>query len=236
MSSNPASETRLSPEQRRRQSLTRKRVFTAAMGGPDIQRRFIVRQRLGFAGLVALGLGAMFAGALLIELPSADLLWPIGGAAAFALILSSLLRLRGRFFQPLFFGLGLVAGGLAIGWALPGDLETLPILLLATLLIGSGLAGAVVIGLAYKAERSSFREFLWVGPWLLAALAAAWFLPASELTLAICGAVAVLLSYGLVRACREALAIYQPSEVLTAAADVVPLAFLASFRWLWGRD
>lgn len=225
-----------SPEQRRRRSMLRKPVFTVAMAAPDVQRKFLSSQRFLFALQVFLGLAGMFAAALLLPRPGIDLLWPLAGATGFLLALSFVSRLRLRWLQPLAFSAGLIVAGLAVGWLLQPGPDLLNRLLNPTLAVGGLLLGLTVNSLLFRRERSGWAEYLLNGPWLVGVLAGMWFFPAGESLMAASGLAGVLLAYCALRAGPEALPVYQPNQTLAASADVIPLACIASFRWLWGRD
>lgn len=225
-----------SPEQRRRQSMLRKPVFTAAMAGPDVQHKFLTRQRFLFAFQVLLGLAGMFAAAWVLPRPGMDLLWPLVGVTAFLLALSFVSRMRLRWLQPLAFSGGMIAAGLAVGWLFKPGPDLLNQLLNPTLAVGGLLFGLALNSLLPGRGRSAWAEYLLAGPWLAIVLAVMWFFPAGEWLMAASGLAGVVLAYCAVRAGPEALPIYQPNQALAASADVLPLACIASFRWLWGRD
>ncbi len=224
------------PEHRRHRLLVAPAVFTVDQAGPDIQRRFLARQRLLFTLLIGAGLGCMLLATLVLERPAPDLLWPLGGGAVFLLLASAFSRLRFRRLQAVFFGLGLLAAGLVVGWTLPVVRDRTALLLNPTIVVGLGLLGCWLNALLWKKPRSAWVEYLLTGPWLAAGLAVVWFLPAGEWALAGSGLLAVVLVYCLQRAGREAQPLYRPTEVVAAAADVLPLACIAAFGWLWGRD
>jgi FtsH-binding integral membrane protein len=225
-----------SPQQRRRRSMSPKAVFTVAMAGPDVQRRFVLLQRSVFALIGLAGLASMLLGALVLPRPDHDLLWPLAGGAAFLLVLSAISRFRTPWLQAASFVLGTLATGLIVGWTVPAGPQLHNTLLNPALVIGTLLVGGMINGLLYKTDRSPLMEYLMTGPWLLVALAIAWFFPAGEWVLGISGALALVLMYCMLRSSREALPLHQPSEVVAAAVDVVPLACIASFAWMWGRD
>ena len=224
------------PEHRRHRQLVAPAVFTVDQAGPDIQRRFLARQRLLFSLLVGAGLGCMLLAGLVFERPAPDLLWPLGGGAVFLLLFSVLSRLRFRRLQVITFGLGLLAAGLVAGWTLPVVRDRTSLLLNPTIVVGLGLLGCWLNALLWRKRRSAWVEHLLTGPWLAAGLAVAWFLPAGEWALAVSGLLAVVLIYCLQRAGEEARPLYRPAEVAAAAADVLPLACIAAFGWIWGRD
>ena len=236
MSNDPKKPELDSPQQRRRRSLSPRALFTVAMAGPDVQRRFVLLQRAVFALIGLAGLASMLLGALILPRPDHDLLWPLAGFAAFLLVLSAISRTRSPWLQAISFVLGTLATGVIVGWTLPAGPQLQNTLLNPAVVIGTLLVGGMINGLLYKTERSPLMEYLMTGPWLLIALAIAWFFPASEWVLGISGALALALSYCMLRSSREALPIYQPGEAVTAAMDVVPLACIASFAWMWGRD
>ncbi|GAH85067.1 unnamed protein product, partial [marine sediment metagenome] len=129
-----------------------------------------------------------------------------------------------------------LATGLVIGWVVPRGPDRIGLLLNPAILVGVVLAGAALNGLAFRRQRSPWVELLLTAPWLAIALSLVWLFPAGEWVLLASGVLALLLLYCLHRAGRECPPLYQPSEALVAAADVVPLACIATFGWLWGRD
>ena len=141
-----------------------------------------------------------------------------------------------RWLQALTFTAGLAAAGLVVGWAMPQGPGLMNRLLNPAVAIGGLLVGLSINSFLFRRERSRWAEFLLTGPWLVGVLVVLWFFPAGEWLLGVSGLIGLLLTYCAVRAGDEAMPVYEPSQSAAAAADVVPLACIASFRWLWGRD
>jgi FtsH-binding integral membrane protein len=225
-----------SPEERRRLSLAREAVYTAAMLGVDVQRRFLVRQRLLFTLAIGLGLGAMWAVAWAVEItPKLGLRWPLFLAALALLGMCSVGR---RIHRVLHLG-GFFLGWLALGGALGTFSLTraFPIPLLnPTVLVLVVLLGSVVNTAWVKREFSSFSRFLLLGPWLGLGLVVCYlWLPAGEWVLLWSGSAAILLAFVLHFSGPLALQSFTPGQVLTAAADVIPMLFVAGWNSFTGR-
>jgi hypothetical protein len=224
-----------SPEDRRREALPRRPVFTVALAGAEIRRRFRARQRLGFALAVLLGLGVAW---LLPLLPGEQ---PLAGQAPLLLTAGALLSLsfaaRRRLprVQLVCHLLSLASLGAWLGAGAPRDSGQVAYLLHPTLLIGLPLLGSAVVPGLLRRDLPGWAEFLLAGPWLiLAGLLLAW-LPAGEGILTVSGATGIALLFLVQLASLESLPVYTPAEAVRASADSLPLAFLGLGRRLLGR-
>lgn len=225
----------ITPEQRRQKAVTRRPLFTVALAGPDVQRKFLFRTRMLFALASTLALGAMWLGAVWpigdISLPLVGGLGrgigsPTAGLAVFLLLASLFARERHKVLQVLLFGAAIVLLGLAIGLALPGGSRAIQAS--ASVIVAVPLWGYALNTRFLKAP-SAFREYLLTGPWFLAGLLLGTFVQASQWVLAVSGSLSLCLLFALHRAAPLALPIYQPNESLVAAADVLPLAVIPAF-------
>ncbi len=231
------------PEQRRRRALPREAVFTASMAGREVQRRFLIQQRIAFTLAVLLGLAAMWILALQTAQLREMLRWPLFLAGGGFLALNAAVRTRavnsrekkkhgGRWLQAAAFYLAFIALGGGTGTLSPPGNG----LLNPTVLVGLTLLGVTINTVVFRKERSRFAEFLLGGPWLVAAGVIVFFLPAGEWVLLASGFTAVLLMLMLFLSAGAALQIFKPREPLFAAADVIPLFFLQTWRGWTGQD
>ncbi|HOX43430.1 MAG TPA: hypothetical protein PK668_07530 [Myxococcota bacterium] len=223
-----------SPETRRREALPRRPVFTVALAGAEIRRRFRARLRLWFALSVLVGLAPAW---LLPLLPAEQGLAgqaPVLLTAGALLALSFAARRRLPRVQLASHLLGLAALGAWVGLGAPRD-AALAYLLHPTLLVGLPLLGAACLPGLVRRDLPGWAEFLLSGLWLaLAGLLLAW-LPAGEGILAASGAAGILLLFVVQLASQEALPVYTPAEAGRAAADSLPLALLGLGRRLSGQ-
>ena len=220
------------PEQRKRRILPREAVFTAAMAGREVQRRFLIQKRIAFTLAVLLGLAAMWI--LALQNPGQRFLlrWPLIGAAGCFFLLSAAIRARSRWLQTAAFYLAFITLGGGIGTLSPPGNG----LLNPTVLVGMTALGASINTVVFKKERTRFAEFLLCAPWLAAACVAVFFMPAGEWVLFASGAAAVLLLLMLFLSAEVALQIFQPREHIFAAADVVPIVFILAWRGWSGQN
>jgi len=155
--------------------------------------------------------------------------WPLFGAAVCFFLLDAVTR---RWLQTAAFYLAFISLGGAIGTlSLSGNA-----LLNPTILVGLTALGASINTIVFRKERTRFAEFLWCAPWLVAGCVAVFFLPAGEWVLLASGAVALFLLLVLFLSAEVALQIFQPSEHIFAAADVLPLVFLLAWRGWSGQN
>jgi hypothetical protein len=220
------------PEQRKRRTLPRETMFTVALAGREVQRRFLIQKRIAFTLAVLLGLSAMWILALQPEARHSSLRWPLFGAAGCFFLLSAATRTRSRWLQTVAFYLAFITLGGALGTLGPPGNG----LLNPTVLVGLTALGVTINTIIFKKERTRFAEFLLGAPWLLAACVIAFFLPAGEWVLLASGSAAVLLMLMLCLSADVSLLIFQPKEHIFAAADVVPIVFLLAWRSWSGQN
>jgi hypothetical protein len=217
------------PQQRIRRILPREALFTASMAGREVQRRFLIQKRIAFTLAVLLGLAAMWILALQSGGQRLLLRWPLFGGAGCFFLLNAVTR---RWLQTAAFYLAFITLGGALGTlGPPGNT-----LLNPTILVGLTALGASINTVVFRKERTRFAEFLWCAPWLLAGCVAVFFMPAGELVLLASGAAAILLMLVLFLSAEVALQVFQPSEHIFAAADVLPIVFLLAWRGWSGQN
>jgi FtsH-binding integral membrane protein len=228
--------TRLTPEQRRRSLLMPEPVFTASQAGVEVQRRFLLLQRLFFAAAVALGLGSMWGIAYLrpVLFPLAHWVALFVAVLCFAVTLVVRRKNSGAV-QTLFFYTGWAALGIGVGCAL--GLTNRPAFANMTIMVGSAVLGCLGnAALTRKQPLSPHREFLFTGPWLLVGCAAVFvFFPAGEWALLLSGIAALVVLFAVHQAALLSLERYMPREYVVAAADIIPLAVLATWRRVSGE-
>ncbi len=225
----------VTPEQRRRRLIPKKEIFTVQMAGQDVQRRFLLGQRLFFALAIWVGLGVMWAAAVFLPAQLlATLRWPLFAAAVLFIALGTAIRSKSRFLLVTSFFLALIClGGAVASLAKSRQIDLLmnPILIIGVTTFGCALNPAI-----FKKPRSSWVQYLMVGPWFAAGCALAFFFPAGELALAVSGALAALLVFLALHAADRSLKIYHPTEVVSAAADVFPTALLSVWQAFSGQN
>ncbi|HUU00238.1 MAG TPA: hypothetical protein VM425_02220 [Myxococcota bacterium] len=225
----------ITPEQRRRRLIPKQEVFTVQMAGQDVQRRFLLGQRLFFGLAVWVGLGAMWAAAVFLPAQLlTSLRWPLFTAALLFVALGTAVRVKSRFLLVTSFFLAFICLGTAIGsLAKSGQMDLLmnPVLVIGLAMFGCALNPAI-----FKKPRTAWAQYLMVGPWFATGCALAFFFPAGELALAISGGAAALLVFLALHAADRSLKTYHPSEVVPAAADVFPTALLSVWRAFSGQN
>jgi FtsH-binding integral membrane protein len=229
-------EAAVTPEQRRRVLLQRETIYTVALSGTEVQRKFLVKQRLCFLLGCLLGLAAMWGMAVLEFMPRLALRWPLFLVWLALVGLAIVLRPRFRLPQVGTFFAGWLAFGAFAGSFIDGGLQAAPILLNATLLVALPLLGCVVNPLVWKKERTPFAEFLLIGPWLVIGVVLAHFMPAGEWTLVLAGASGLLLCYLLHLTSPQVLQGFTAQQALAAAVEVVPLSLESFYKGFTGQS
>ncbi|NMB75702.1 MAG: hypothetical protein GYA21_11310 [Myxococcales bacterium] len=226
--------TEQTPQEKRRLTLPREQVFTAAMAGSDIQRAFLLKSRLVFAIGIAIGLLAMWLGAALVEERLMHLLrWPLLGVGLLLWASGPALG-RGRMWADaaLFFAAWALIGG-GVG-CMVGESVERDLLLNPTLLLGVLLLGLLVNTRLRKRPAAPAVEFLGLLPWLIAAVAATWFFPAGEWPLALSGAAGLLLAATLAASGERALGAFTPGESVRAGTAALSLCLQSGWERLRG--
>lgn len=222
------------PQEKRRLTLPREQVFTVAMAGNDIQRAFLLKSRLFFAIGIAIGLLAMWLAAALVEERLMHLLrWPLLGIGLLLWAAGPALC-RGKTWSEavvFFAAWALIGGGAGCCAGSGADRD---LLLNPTLAIGVLLLGLLVNTSLRKRPAAVASEFLWLLPWLAAAVAAAWFFPAGEWPLALSGAAGLLLAATLASSGERALAAFAPRESLRAGTAALQLCLQSGWQRLRG--
>jgi hypothetical protein len=225
--------TAQTPQEKRRLGIPRESVFTAAMAGGDIQRAFLFKGRLVFSLGVGAGLLAMWLCAALIEERLMHLLrWPLLGLGLLVWTAAPALG-RGRVgLEAVWFFLSWAMIGGGIGCFAAGGGRDL--LLNPTLIVGGLLAGLLLNTLLRKKPARPAVEFLWLGPYLVAAVAAAWFFPAGEWPMVLSGAAGLLLAATLAASGERALTAFTPGESLRAGTAALALCLQSGWERLRG--
>lgn len=225
----------VTPEQRRRRLIPKKEVFTVWMAGQDVQRRFLLGQRLFFGLAVWLGLSAMWATTVFVPAELAlTLRWPLFVASAAFLGVATLTRSKSRSLLVAAFFLALICLGVAVGSLVSAD--RIDLLMNPVLIVGITTFGCALNQVLFKKPRSAWAQYLLVGPWFAIGCALTFLYPAGELALAVSGVIAALLVFLAVHATDRSLKTYQPSEVVPAAADVIPTALLSVWQAFSGQN
>ena len=220
MARQPSADT---PQKRQRSAQPVKTLFTVAMGGHEVQRKFLFKQRLVFTAFGALGLGAMWLTAFLrLPLPS----WASWVALALGLFswwLSGTQRLHRPGAQVTLSLLAFLLVGAAAGLGLASSFFPWERLQNLSVLVGGLLVGCTLNTLFFRQPPSPARQFLLIGPWLLLSALGIFFFSDSEWVLLSGGTLGLFLDFLALRAEAATLQLYQVKEIWSAAADLVPL-------------
>jgi hypothetical protein len=226
----------VTPEQKRRSLLTPEPVFTAVQAGVEVQRRFLFLQRLFFSLAVLVGLGSMWVVPSVLSGIFSNTHWIAFGGALLCFAVTLIVRRRySGTIQTLFFYLGFLGLGAGVGYAFgPNNRMAL---MNMTILVGSAMLGGLLnAAVTTRRAPSPYREFLLTGPWLLAGVAVAFvFFPAGEWALLVSGIAALVILFFIHQATLESLERFTPREALVAAADIIPITVLSTWRRVSGE-
>jgi len=231
MTREPSADT---PQRRLRSAQPVKTLFTVAMGGHEVQRKFLFKQRLVFTAFGALGIGAMWLTAFLRPPLPPWASWLGLAAGLLSWWLSGTQRLRRPGAQVMLSLLAFLWTGAAAGHALASSYFPWERLLDLSALVGGLLIGCTLNTLFFRQPPTPARQFLLIGPWLLLSALAIYFFPDSEWLLLCGGALGLLLIFLALRAEAATLQVYQVKEIWAAAADLVPLNLWITWSRLQG--
>ena len=231
----PTTQAAQSPEARRREALPRRPVYTVALAGAEVRRRFRARVRLLFALGALLGLLTAWLTGLVAAGQAGPWSGPLLLAAGALLVLTGAARGRLARVQLVSQLLAFVALGAVLGVSAPPGDAAFSFLLHPSLLVGLPLLGSALVPGLLGRELPGWAELLLAAVWWVPAGVALAWLPAGEWILAGSGAAGLLLLFLLQLASQEAPPIYTPAQTARAAADVLPLALLGIGRRLAGR-
>jgi hypothetical protein len=228
--------THVTPEQKRRLLLVPELVFTVSQAGVEVQRRFLFLQRLLFFLAILVGLGSMWMIPSRLPGLSSNMHWIAFGGALLCFAVTLITRRQYSVtIQTLFFYLGFLGLGAGVGYAFgPNNRMALTNM---SIVVGSAMLGGLVnAAVTRRRAPLPYREFLLTGPWLLAGVAVAFvFFPAGEWALLVSGIAALAILFFIHQATRESLERFTPREALAAAADIIPITVLSTWRRVSGE-
>jgi FtsH-binding integral membrane protein len=226
----------ITPEQKRRRLIRRKKIITVAMSSKAVQKQFLLKQRLVFLIGVLLGIAAMWITPFLPPQWLPILSMPLFVTAPMLWAVSIAVRLRSRRVQVGVFFLGFITLGTAVGTLATGPGQT-AFLATPSILVGLPTLGALLTRLFSKKLPSPAIQFLISGVWfLIACLIVFFFFMINEVVFALSGVVSMFLVLLLHHSQQFAMVLYRPKEYVYATADVIGIAFNKAWRTWTGQN